>query len=372
MMFSSLPAPKPRLESLPNELLDQILSYLVTEPPSSTRFHATPSAQVVRSETRDLKNFSLVSSRLLATVRPYLFTHVCFDLGYEASVASFIEQWGLARYVVSLVVTVSAPSTRGDPLWWQRVLRYLDPQRILVVAAPQLLGKMLGAEVLETHGWAFDIPLQALQLEKNHRVSDPSLLAPLDPQRNLLSARPWESLSFNESSSLKAYNHYEYFLLNVPSAFDRWAALSSSTSLAAPQDLAAALSLHRLTRFSYTAVFPFYNHVGLVLEVVKMMSSLRSFAVQLAPGRNDNIIEIEQRGSLDPSDPWMELYTGYSLIAHVVRERWHKGHLRRFESRDFAIEALQEELSVILVDVLEQDGWVHDGNGAWSKQSRII
>ncbi|KAL4897178.1 hypothetical protein BDV59DRAFT_169953 [Aspergillus ambiguus] len=355
-------------EFLPNELLDEIIINLSNPPPSISRLHQPPGTRIARCDCRDLKNLARTSSRLRQVVIPRLFAHVSFDLQDVDHFLDFVHTWGLGRYVTSIVVKGRhSPNNCEDPFWWRQVLSHLHPLHITVLAPPTFIGAMMGTQIVDDHSWAFQIPLQLVQLERSiedtHPISNPSQL---DRASSLLQAGLWSSLLFNESSSLKAYNHYEYFLFQVPSLFSKWGQMASIK----PRRERASLShsLANLTSFRYTAVFPFYNHVKIVLNVVELMTNLRSLSVQLAPCENDKATELEQRGSMDPSDPWMELATGYSLIAHAVRDLGVRGRLVAFNTRDYSFDALRTELSGILGDVLDNSGWVHDNSGTWSKK----
>lgn len=351
------------LESLPNELLDYIISSVAAPPPSLARLQQPPSHRIAKNSTRDLKNLSRVSSGLCALVRPRLFAHACFDLRNERAFLDFVAQSDLKRHITSIVVKGNdSPESREDPYWWRRVLCELDPLRITVVAPPSYIGAMLGTQIYEGHSWAFEIPLQVLHLERDARQDGSALL---ENHSSLLSARDWQSLEFNEASSLKAYHHYEYFLFRVPSVFGQWGTLAHPPDR--PADLPSTLSLNRLTTFSYTAVFPFYNHADLVLGAVSLMTSLESLTTQLAPCQNDRVIETEQRGSIDPSDPWMELVTGYTLIADAVGHLGNRGCLRRFQARDFQFDALRSELSFIFDNKFHGSPWTYDGGDVWNK-----
>ncbi|KAE8371960.1 hypothetical protein BDV26DRAFT_275046 [Aspergillus bertholletiae] len=356
------------LEALPNELLDEIISNLSCPPPSLAKLHQPPDTNIVKSSTRDLKNLSRTSSRLLEVTRPRLFTHVCCDLQDIDELLSFLSASSLTQHVTSAVVKVQPSSDdREDPFWWRRALFYLDPQRITVIAPPSFIGKMMGAQIFEGHSWAFEAPLQILQLEQGTRSFDSPPRSHPGKCSTLLEARSWSSLLFNESSSLKAYNHYEYFLFQVPSFFSTWGSLAYDKPR--PQKLTSSPALSRLTSFRYTAVFPFYNHVKLVLNAVELMENLRSLSVQLAPCEGDKATELEQRGSMDPSDPWMEIATGYSLIGHSVSDLGSKGSLTEFCARDYALGPLRAELSPILEDILGRSEWAHDGQGIWTKKT---
>lgn len=354
----------PVLESLPNELLDQVILALDTTPPSSTRLHHPPAHQIIGSKDRDLKHLARVSPRFLSLVRPHLFKHARLQLQDEPAFHSFMVATGLGRYVVSLLVITSLDTPDLDPcdkFWWRRVLCYLDPTRITVIAPPTFIGNTLNVQIMNGHSWAFEIDFQVLWLERHDHCRGTSPRPDLGHCDSLLQARPWTSLSFNESSSLKAYNHYEYFLSRVPSIFGEWGTQLGEENFP-PMQLSTSLS--RLTSFSYTAVFPFYNHVRLVLDAMELMPDLQTFSVQLVPGPDSHVTEIEQRSSMDPNDPWMELATAYSIITFEVCK---KESLKEFQSRDLHLQAVREELCEILNDGLGHTSWTHQGLGLWRR-----
>ncbi|KAJ5155794.1 hypothetical protein N7492_008597 [Penicillium capsulatum] len=353
------------LELLPNELLDQVISCLSNTPPSSTRLHHPPAHQLSNSQCGDLKHLSQVSSRLLSLVRPQLFKHARLELRDEPAFHSFMAASGLGPCVTSLLISLPSAALDLDlhnQYWWRRILSYLDPTWITVIAPPTFIGNALNTQIMNGHSWAFEIDFQVLRLKRDGRCGDISPQTDLAHCDNLLLARPWTSMFFNEASSLKAYNHYEYFLSRVPSIFGEWGSRLKNEDFPSMQ---LSTSLSRLTSFSYTAVFPFYNHVKLVLDTLALMPSLRTLSVQLAPGADNNITEVEQRASMDPNDPWMELATAYSLIAFEV---CGKQSLKVFQSRDFPLEALRMELCQILDDGLGHTSWTHDGQGTWRRR----
>ncbi|KAI3177013.1 hypothetical protein DTO027I6_1914 [Penicillium roqueforti] len=358
--------PASPLELLPNELLDQIISYLSTEPPSFGQLHHAPSLQLTQSPTKDLKHFELCSRRLSQLVRPKLFSYVRLKLHDEPNFQSFMVKSDLCQYVKSLVAIADEnPDRQIDPFWWRRVLRYLDPCRVLVIGPPVFIGNTLATPINDGHHWAFDMPLQILVLERECTPRDPSHLPDLQPCTSLLASRAWTSMTFNESSSLKAYNHYEYFLSCVPSVLTEWGTSGirdSTRTLQRPTNLPALLD--GLTYFSYTAVFPFYNHSQIVLDAVVRMRHLRRLDVQLAPPQDNHITELEQRGSMDPNDPWMELATSYSLVGYTVN---NLPCLKEFRSGDLHVEPMRQDLLAILDDVIGDGGWAHDGRGIWKR-----
>ncbi|KAJ5861410.1 uncharacterized protein N7529_008720 [Penicillium soppii] len=358
--------PTSPLELLPNELLDHIISYLSTEPPSYGQLHHAPSLQLTHSPTKDLKHLTLCSSRLLKLVRPWLFNHVRLNLHEERDFHFFIINSNLSRHVHSLVAMGNDISDRpADPLWWRQVLRYLDPGQMIVIAPPTFIGKTLGTPIMNAHSWEFEIELQTLVLQRECNVRDSHELPSLESCTSLLASRPWTSMSFNESSSLKSYHHYEYFLSTVPSILGEWGAnlIRGGRQLFQPQVDLPALLQH-LTYFSYTAVFPFFNHSQIVLDAILGMPNLQRLDVRLAPCPGNHATEVEQRGPMDPNDPWMELATSYSLVGYTVNKM---KSLTEFRCNDLHVEAIRDDLLSILDNVIGDGGWVHDGQGVWRR-----
>lgn len=368
---------------LPNELLHHIITILAPEPPSLAQFYLTPNVHLVRSEPqhKSLKHLALTSSQLLDLVRPILFSHACLELKDELDFRTFLVHSNLNRYVTSLVaISPPTPVYSDDPSWWRRVLRYLDPDRITLLAPPVFIGETLDASVQGGFNWAFEIDLQILQLERDPcPARDLSSLPILENCTNLLTARPWTSMAFNESSSLKAYHHYEYFLGRVPSFIGEWGFHLQPQALSPQEHSPGAHSpqfdpeppalpglttiLENFVSFSYIAVFPFFNHIELILNAIFEMNNLQQLTIQMAPDANNHATELEQRGSLDPNDPWMELESAYSIIG------WHVDQhpsIVEFCSRDLHVEAVREDLIRVLQDNMSTN-WTSDGTGIWRR-----
>ncbi|CRG86169.1 hypothetical protein PISL3812_03172 [Talaromyces islandicus] len=372
------------LDRLPNEILYQILAQLSSVPPPSyTQLNTPPSPHIVRaSSSSPLKNFARVSSHFAELVRPVLFAHCCCDIARIGDFLSFVARFSLQRRIISIVVIARSDEDTPDDVpeqggkdasntpWWRRLFRETNPSQLTLIAPPTVIGQAVATNVMDGHNWAFDITFQTLSLEQD--VQEKQQQQELQKQPNdwptLLHTRRWKTVCFNESSSLKAYNHYEYFRHRVPSILDAWGNPGSTLHMGSRLENPLA----NITHFRYTAVFPFYNHICTVLRVVQTaMPSLESLSAQLAPDRNNRAIEKEQRGSMDPNDPWMELSTGFSLIARVVRDLGEKGRMKRFQACDYDIEALRSNLSTVICDVLPSSQWEHDGSGTWTKREPI-
>lgn len=342
-----------RLEQLPNEILDLIVSNLATDPPSLSRLNRLPSVDIASSDTKDLKNTSLASSRLRHIARPFLFSHVVLHLGSEDEFLSFISRSGLGRHVTSTAVIVSGPwEMRVNPFWWQSVLTCVDPQHITLIATPSFMEATLRVSFESSDSWAFDIPLQILHLERDRQQRNADQSVQLGKQPSLLAARKWTTMLFNEGSSLTAYSHYEYFHLRIPSLFNSLSDVESIRPY-----------LGNLVSFHYVAIFPFLEHMTRVGKATRMMPNLQSVSVQLVPDQRDDV-QIDAKGPVDASDPWMEVESGYTVFLCTLSDT-PASHLKKVVAYDY--DRLRTERSGVLWEALDRIGWVHDGHGTWTR-----
>ncbi|PGH07594.1 hypothetical protein AJ80_07983 [Polytolypa hystricis UAMH7299] len=363
------------MESLPNELLEHIFSFLscCKDIPSSQKIRHVPNHGITTSPCSDLKHISQTSRRFRELSLANLFSHARLELRDLQPFISFLCRNGLFKYVRSVVVSIRSifPGSENQ-LWWETLLGHLDPESLTVIAPPHVFAEMAHCSLEKTHLWAFELPLQIMQFRqpfKGKRVMEAAVKKPVEvaddlTESTILSARPWSEIHFNEGSSLKAYNNYEYFLLHVPSIMDHWGTTNPLQSKILPYPTGP---ITRLKSFHYTAVFPFYNHTNMVLKVIRNMLNLVRLSIQLSPSPGSTILEDErERGSLNPNDPWMELDTSYSLISHTVRYLGVQGELEEFQSWDFERSALKDNLATTMKTGLNGK-WVHKGDGLWVK-----
>lgn len=80
--------PATTLGDLPLELVDQIISYLDTTPPSFEKIVLEPSLDLTVSKDKPLKNLARTSQGLRRIVLPYLFRYTRLHLGLEGSTVS--------------------------------------------------------------------------------------------------------------------------------------------------------------------------------------------------------------------------------------------------------------------------------------------
>ncbi|EPS30224.1 hypothetical protein POX_b02766 [Penicillium oxalicum] len=351
------------LESLPVELLDEVFFYLDHNPPSEDQVYQKPEHSITKSSERNLKHLAASCSRLAFLIRPRLFVHA--RLGLHENLDGFCKffiRWELGPRVKSVVISLPTDYVVQPHTCIQlaRVFNILDPHRITILAPPRVIGELLDTTIDEKDGWAFEIRLQILQLTQD-KHGDPSAYhtSRTNSPTMILGVRPWTAFYFNEGSSLKAYNHYEYYLSQVPSVLGQW----GKEFLRVPPTPKLSTSLQGLRELTYIAVLPFYNHVDHICAVMQRMPQLRVVTVQLAPGHNDRATELEQRGSMDQNDPWMELESSYSIIGFQVRT---VPSVTEFCSRDYHIEAVRSQLTRTL-DEGFRNNWTHDGEGTWRR-----
>lgn len=162
---------------------------------------------------------------------------------------------------------------------------------------------------------------------------------------SLLNLRDWTSLSLNEGSFLKAYGTYEYFERGPPSLISSIASSFSPLDLPTPP---STLTLTSIRSFTYTAIFPFANH----LDFLSLLPQLETLDLQFAPDPQSGILDDKERtGKAELADCWQELISGYHDIAGAIstfrmsREAFPR--LERFVCRDVRIAALREDLGHI-------------------------
>lgn len=309
------------LLQLPNELLDHIFSFLDTAAPSESNFHSLPSWTCFARTQQPLKHVSLVSHRLRTVVVNRLFANVRIAPNFVQDFLQFINRAGLSWKVESILIEVSSHDHAGaDPKWWCLLLDQVPTRRIVLQCQPEVQDELFGIRAHSSDFWAFKVPCQYIEFIQGDL---PQRTDPCDASTGLLAARQCQSMRVNEGSSLAAYTSYEYFLKKAPSlvaTLEDYLDESSYPLQHLPADgdmfvsssmkITAALNMiENLQVFSYTAIFPFYNRVGEIMNCVKRMKSLRKLYVKLCPEPGSSILEdaIQAAGGhIDLNDPWSE------------------------------------------------------------------
>lgn len=309
----------PYLLNLPNELLHQIWAQLDRSPPSRKNFTALPHFAWTESKKQDLKSISEVSTRLRHCVLPLLFRHAQFNTRDLTGFLDFVDRHSLQKHVLTTVATISLPYEETHPAWYSRILNKVRPLTLTVCYNPTLFRPLSTSDTPDT--WAFRMPCQFLELCQNPDVAvldiDYDACLP-----GLIDAKPWNSVRFNEGSSVAAYTTFEYFFKRPPSIIqDIQTFLKKSTNpepstLYAPftsEIVSSPISIRNVLRnlrdFSYIATFPFYNNFDQVLACIREMVLLKRLFVQLCADPESGVLDEEMQAAgfhLDINDPWNE------------------------------------------------------------------
>ena len=372
----------------PQELLDQIISYIDVEPPSLRALHEEPSITLTDSDAQPLKALSLTSRSLrrMTIFRLFKFSRIrlirlsMHDI-VELSSGSedindfldFVRLNALRSYIKGLVLytevdlgtelSSTGPRQSSDAFGnlgfgefahlWRNLLTALNPVFITMLAPPSTLALLSSSVCYQQDAWAFDMPFHILHFKQSYATPKAGPLRPFQAA-DLFHLRDWSHCTLNEGSSLKAYSTYEYFLKSSPSI--------------APLRFANVMTW--FTSFDYIAIFPLQNHTYQIAILFREMPKLEKLRVQLAPKPSSKILEDETRmGKALPADLWVELNKGYSLILYTIRK---KSSLKRIESLDYTMEGLRPTLDATFEERMQDrkmQGWRRCGGGCWRKDS---
>ena len=289
------------IESLPCELLDEILSYLIRPAPSLSRLHDQPVFEITHSKHVNLKSISCVSRKFRQAVLLILFQHIRLQLrtndnALEADwparyrdFLAFTTRIGLQSITESFTLVVEESETldhddtvdRSDSISinWQHLFRVIDPLRLTIVASPPVLGFLAAQPVKVDVAGNFHMPYHILSLSRS--VSSRNKQQDTDPPSTLLQVRPWESLVLNEGSFIRVYSvpHFPFVHAEPPSI------LPTLVS-----------NLPRTIRsVSYIATFPVAAHL---YYLYPLFVHLQRFFFQLIP-RSDVLPDIRQRAGVN-------------------------------------------------------------------------
>jgi hypothetical protein len=377
---TTIPSTRLRLEDLPNELLSHIIDSLDTECPSEVNWNQRPDTTLTQSKTLDLKTISRTSKHLRHLVLSRLFAHTRLDPSQSTPFLNFVHRNNLTNQITSLVAHLSGSCTHLHPAWWFRILITIPLTTFTILCPPYVFAELTHTSLVDTDSWVFNMPYHALRFRQDHPTLSSTSISSATAS-HLFTTRPWTHLSINESSSLKAYSQYEYFLRKTPS-------LLASLHHADPH-LPFSTLLTTLHHFTYTAIFPFYNHVETILHSVRAMPKLTHLTFKLCPEPESTVIDDELKdalGHIDVNDAWMEFDTAYTLIAHTViyltpeaggeagqnsaeTQLLGQGRLEEFRVDDVKMEGIRENLEEVISQRL-QEWWVYAGGGVWRRKER--
>lgn len=333
------------LLDLPNELLTQIFAHLNTVAPSTRYFDDLPAFHESNPQDHPLKSLSLTCCRLRKFMLGCLFARLRTPLESVDKLLKFVKEYDLAPEIESVVIEVrSVPPSEyktGKPSWWWGDLLEQIPQaQIIVQFRPEGYSAISTIEVNLTDAWMFKIPCQ--YIEFGRPPISPGQVVHRNKATDLFAARQWQSLRINEGSSLAAYTSYEYFLkrqpsllgslgkdLNPLSRFRQQPVTSTHEWSSTLSTLPATVGMFEMLRtFSYTAIFPFYNHVDEVLNCIKTMTRLQSLFMKLCPNFGSTVLEDAMQaalGHIDLNDPWNEYVPFCTHITAIVSNKSNAG-----------------------------------------------
>ena len=348
-------------ESLPNEIVDHVLDFLDAQAPSCINWNQQPDTTLTRSGHVDLKQISLTSKRLRCLTLPRLFSHAYLDPNKDQALfETFIRSQCLETVVRSLVVHLRSPCHQfPQPRWWSRLLDALPALRTFIILCPPfVLAELAETSIVNMDSWIFNMPYHTVRFGQSPVAHDTTTNV---MTHHLLTARPWTSFSLNEGSSLKAYSQYEYFRMRTPSLLGAFNVTKSTI---------ADTVFASLQHFSYTAIFPFFNHVDEILKNVRKMKKLKTLTTKLCPEPESSVIDDEIKACLnhiDINDAWMEFDTSYTLVAHTARYLAVEGQLEELRVDDVKMEGIREQLEETVSEILRSEWAYTASSGIWKR-----
>lgn len=346
------------MERLSQEMLDLIVSFLDTKPPSERHLFDKPSIEFFHSDLQPLKCISLASHSFRKPAAKLLFKHAVMDARRDNS-----RLFPILRNLEVRVNQVHSILIHNNPLAdhpvsthkiqrvLNMVLELLNPIVVTLAISPTRLANIMRSDCCLTDAWAFQIPYQVLRVQ-THKGNSYVWQAP----SHLMDARPWSKMTFNEGSATPAYSTYEYFRHQVPS----W--------IMNPWYFGGDFS--HLTVFEFIAVFPFANLER--LNILGRMTGLRIFRVQLSPSvqhpntKKDDTQEAKLIQD-NHKDMWMELQIFFEKLADRIENDWSSLPLSTVDFLDYRNDALKGMIEEGIHG--RMISWARCGECSWIKNT---
>ena len=215
------------IERLPDEILNQIVSYVDDKPtPSTMNLSLQPSYGVTKASSRDLKALSRASHRSRNFTLPRLFRSArvllnCCEEASDSALAvsrlrdflDFIQSAQLGRFMESFTVEFEGPIEsltayiRPDAMkpstwaWlWPGLFSIANPTRLTILAPPHVLCALVdNGSSLESY-YACSTRYKLLSLVQAQACDFARDLS--RPPESLFQYRPWTTLVLNEGKAL--------------------------------------------------------------------------------------------------------------------------------------------------------------------------
>jgi len=393
------------LDRLPEELLCQIIGYLDHDGLCATSISEEPAIEHTRDPFPHIKNMSLMSKEWRARVFPMLFAHLHLKLVNSDStplsddflhlditkLLQFCSDYNMADKVRTILVSSAEifnpeqQNRRMASIWlelfWKKILSTFYMETLTIIAPPPTLALLTRASTRDEDGWLFKIPYQRLDLRRHEKadvLAAAAFMANPEPFVDTISGIgddedptsvsilvDWKDVTYNQGSSLNIYKTYHYFEKRPPCIFTH--------------ELTPAFNLFvNITSFSWIMVFPHYNHVVRMIDILtEATKRLRRLEVQFVPTPGSTVLDdtdLISRGDLRLNDCWGEVSRGYHHIAEMLSTQQPMLHLgatiiREFRCLDCHHPAMKQELDELFEEValdwktFADDEWHWDPNG---------
>ena len=369
-----------RLENVPTEIFDLILSYLDDPPPSFRKLLHQPTSNITESSVpwSPIKSLSLTSRGLREAVLAKLFRHarqlvpaternsqsksgdISLDWSEKLSdFVSFIRHAGLHQDIQSFTLVIEEDSekdhapqeedadySRERAIYesrWRDLFQLLGQglRRLTLVAPPYCLGLLTSLSVKRDVLNEFHMEYHILSFDRGDHSS-----APVEHQIDLVKAPepacmlptlftivPWESLLLNEGSFLRRYSelsgvdgaHPPSIIYSLLELLDPLDPMSKRY-----KDAPIMTSLHSL---AYISVYPPISYFEDFLNIVDFLPSMRRFFFQTSP-LTELIPDPNQRSIVDFSVLVLHLRLAVNHIFHRLIVGHDRGTPHRNKNLD--------------------------------------
>ncbi|GME43913.1 F-box domain-containing protein [Neofusicoccum parvum] len=367
------------MDSLPEELLLDIISLLDRGPPSDAKFFDEPDPLTLTSfRDHPLKALSRVSPRWRRIIKPMLFQHLKLRIDVDDSpktpwiprsapelqpFRSFLSAFKLPAHVKTFVVCAfgelyDRPAAANNTLsndFWTMIFEFFDPQSIKIAASPAVLALLAGSSGNYEHSWAFEQSHHVLELRQNLHSTYDRFPNGLRNPYGLMVRRRWCHIGYNEGSSLPVYNLFAYQHYMSPCVLRHIL-------------MQVNWDTNSATSFAYVAIFPTSENLLLLARHLTLIPKHCSMVFQLAPEPTSTILhEPDRMRRAQPADLWVELDRGYELLTGSILH--HKLQLS-VKSRDYRWNALVETLDDDgHLGSLKRHGWSKIDDSEWVPDS---
>lgn len=344
-------------QSLPVELIQQVVEVLADELPSSQReLSCEPSVNLLDNDLKPLKNLSICSRTMRQLTILPLFKYLRVGMGAITSqkakgtdadpclkamykLARFMKQQGLLGKTLGVTCFFPLRSQLGLRFRANFIKKFgnmvlaINPEVLTLIGSANMLGDLSDLLVDERDEWAFGRRAHVLSLRQPLALAGPGNVGSWTAPTSVIHLRPWSEATINEGSCISAYSTYEYHNKTTPSI------LYTNRGLQWTRSSPAMFPF--LRHFSYVSIFPLPDHIQEVATAIRSCPLLVSLRTQFIPSSNaqTNFLEdptVVRKANI--SDVWMETTQSYRILAEQVQSWSDATRLRKWTTPDAKIE----------------------------------